>query len=439
MNPDPRMFGRRGGFLITGALTLSGPADIWIDETGRIGAAGEGVAKEYRGGVAEEIEGSGMIALPGLVNTHTHAAMTLLRGYADDMPLQAWLAEKIWPLEAHLTPRDVYWGTKLACLEMIRTGTTAFNDMYFHMEEAARAVDEAGLRAVLAHGFIDLSLPEKREAECRATEKLAAAIRSMANPRIRAAAGPHAVYTASPDGLRWLAGFAAEEDIGIHIHLSETRKEVDDCLAAHGMRPPQLLEECGVLTRRTLAAHCCWLDEGDAGLLARHGTSVSYNPASNMKLAVGRALPYQMLRDRGVRVALGTDGCASNNNLDLFEEMKTGALLQKFAWDSQTTLPAHEALRMAGPAGAEALGLGATGIAAGQPADLCLVGLSTPCNTPLHHLESNLVYACSGSAVRTVFCDGRLLMHDGWIPGEAAILEGAAKAAFALVKRAAQG
>ncbi|WP_292349931.1 amidohydrolase family protein, partial [Methanoregula sp. PtaU1.Bin006] len=219
------IFGRQQAILIADVQVNGKNADIFVRDDGTIGAIGEGVRKQHTGEADIIIDGNGAIALPGLVNTHTHAAMSLLRGYADDMILQDWLSQKIWPLEAHLTPPDVYWGTKLACLEMIRTGTTAFNDMYFMMEEAARAVGEAGIRAVLSYGFIDLFDAGKREAECRATENLVRHIRSLDNPRITAAAGPHAPYTVSPDGLKWCAEFAREEKIGIHIHLSETEKE----------------------------------------------------------------------------------------------------------------------------------------------------------------------------------------------------------------------
>jgi len=422
--------------LITGTLVNGKTADIFIDETGAIAGIGEGIRNQHKGEADLIIDGSATLALPGLVNTHTHAAMTLLRGYADDMILQDWLSQKIWPLEAHLVQSDVYWGTKLACLEMIKSGTVAFNDMYFMMDEAARAVGEAGVRATLSYGFIDLFSAEKRENECKATEKLAAHIRSLNNPRIKAAVGPHAPYTVSPEGLKWCAEFAAQEKIGIHIHLSETEKEVNDCVAQHGKRPAALLDECGILTPRTMAAHCCWLDESECALLGKRGVSVSHNPSSNMKLATNRAMPYQGLSGAGANVCLGTDGCASNNNLDMFEEAKTAALLQKFFWNNPTLLPAHEALAMATIHGAKGLGLGTGSLVAGSPADLILVSLTTACNTPLHNATSNLVYSCNGGAVETTICDGRVLMLEREIPGEEQILTGAARAAGDLVKRA---
>ncbi|NYT07754.1 MAG: amidohydrolase family protein [Methanomicrobiales archaeon] len=426
--------GRRS-ILIEDVLTLQGRRDIFINTSGRIEAEGEGIGRRWRNDAEYLIEGRGLLAIPGLVNTHTHAAMSLLRGYADDLPLQTWLSEKIWPLEALLTGEDVYWGTRLACLEMIRSGTIAFADMYFFMEDAARAVAESGLKAMLSYGFIDLSDPERREREIQATERLVAAIRGMGNPKIRPALGPHAVYTVSEEGLRWCAGLSAREGIPVMIHLAETEREIADAVQQHGRRPVQILDECGILTPRTVAAHGCWLDRAECALLGERGVHVSHNPASNMKLAVGRAMPYSWLREAGVNVTLGTDGCASNNNLDLFEEMKTAALLQKFSWNSPTLLPASEALTMATSAGARALGLGNGIIAPGEPADIVLIDRHAVCNTPLHHPASNLVYSCTGSAVRTVICDGDILMEDRVIPWEEEVIRGASAAAADLVRR----
>ena len=428
------IFTARGSVLIAGVIIGGSTVDIAIDEEGVIAGIGEAARKAIDADII--IDGTDRIAVPGMVNTHTHAAMTLLRGYADDMPLQEWLSEKIWPLEAHLTGDDVYYGTKLACLEMIRSGTVAFNDMYFFMERAADAVDEMGLRAALAYGFIDLGSAEKREAEIRATEALVAHIKARGNPRIQAAVGPHSVYTVSPEGLRWCAGFAREQGIGIHIHLSETEKEVDDCVAEYGRRPAVHLDECGCLTPRTVAAHCCWLDEAECRLLGDRGSHVSHNPVSNMKLAVNRAMPYHWLKSSGANVCLGTDGCASNNSLDLLEEMKFAALLQKFAWNSQTLLPAHEAIAMATSAGAQALGTGPGTLTVGAPADVVLLNARATCNTPLHNTDSNTVYACNGGAVMTVLCQGRVLMHERVVPGEAEIIREATVAAQALVGRA---
>jgi len=428
------IFTARGSVLIAGAAIDGSIVDVAIDETGAIAAIGKDARKTIDAEIV--IDGSDRVAVPGFVNTHTHAAMSLLRGYADDMILQDWLAQKIWPLEAHLTGDDVYAGTRLACLEMIKSGTVAFNDMYFFMDRAAAAADEMGMRATFAYGFIDLGMEEKREAEIKATETLAAHVRSLNNPRIKAAVGPHSVYTVSPEGLSWCAEFAKEQNIDIHVHLSETEKEVVDCVAQSGKRPAYLLDECGCLTPRTVAAHCCWLDEAECRLLGQRGVTASHNPASNMKLAVNRAMPYHWLKQYGANVALGTDGCSSNNNLDLMEEMKFAALLQKFAWNSPTLLPAGEAISMATAAGARALGTGPGTLTVGAPADIVLLDARAVCNTPLFHPDSNAVYACNGGAVMTVLCGGRILMHEREVPGEEEIIREAAAVARSLVGRA---
>ena len=425
----------RGEILLTGVMYRGRAVDLFIDGEGRIAGLGRDEGRRFQKEAVTRIDGTRLLLIPGLVNTHTHAAMTLLRGYADDMPLREWLEGKIWPLEAHLTGEDVYRGTKLACLEMIRTGTLAFNDMYFFMEEAARAVRETGIRATLSHGFIDLGDPGKREKEIRATEDLVSAVKGLGEPRIRVAAGPHAVYTVSPEGFRWCAEFSREEGIGIHTHLAETEQEARDCLHAYGRRPAAQLDACGCLTERTVAAHCCWLDREECSLLAARGASASHNPTSNMKLAVTRAKPYPWMTAAGVTVTLGTDGCASNNSLDLFGAMKDAALLQKFAWNTQTALPAPEVLAMATASGGRALGIPTGRIEVGAPADLVLVNLASPSMTPLFSGESNLVYSASGASVDTAICDGRILMLHGEIPGEEEILARAARSAAALVKR----
>ncbi|MBN2735136.1 MAG: amidohydrolase family protein [Methanomicrobiaceae archaeon] len=437
-NSDPDIFRDNGSTLIKGTLVKGDKKDIFIGDSCII----EEISDNYSGRFGEAefiIDGSKSVASPGFVNTHTHAAMSLLRGYADDMHLQEWLSEKIWPLEAHLQADDVYWGTKLACIEMIHSGTVAFNDMYFFMESAAKAVDECGLKAVLSHGFIDFGSEEKRESEIKATENLYNHVKNMNNPRIKAAVGPHAPYTVSKEGLSWASDYSKEKDIMLHIHLSETEHEVKECVEQNGVRPSKLLDECGCLSERTLAAHCCWLSDEECELLGERKVSVSHNPASNMKLAVNRAMPYQELLNCGANVTLGTDGCSSNNNLDILEEMKTAAILQKFFWNSDTMLPAHEAIIMATESGKKALGFGNGKLAVGECADIVLLKTNIPCMTPLYNAESNIVYSAGSNAVDTVICNGRVLMHDGYIPGEEEVLEKASETAFSLVKRKEDG
>jgi 5-methylthioadenosine/S-adenosylhomocysteine deaminase len=433
---DRELFKAKGKILITGTRVADTIVDIFIDETGTISEIGEGIARNHQNEAEYQVNGEKTLALPGLVNAHTHAAMSLLRGYADDMHLQQWLSEKIWPLEAHLTGEDVYWGTRLACLEMIRTGTTAFNDMYFFMEEAARAVDESGIRGVLCHGFITFGSPEKFEAEVKATEKMVSHIRSMKNPRIIPAVGPHAPYTVPPEHLKWCAEYSKKEDIRLHIHLSETEQEVKDCRNTYGVTPAIHLDRCGCLSERTIAAHGCWLEDQECRLLAERGCHIVHNPVSNMKLATGRAMPYPALREAGVNVTIGTDGCSSNNNLDLFEEMKVAAIGQKFFWNQDTLLPAPEAISMATVNGARALGIPGGELKPGKPADIVLVTLNHPSMVPLHNPVSNLVYAASGNLVRTVLCNGTVLMLDGEIPGEEEILARAVQTADSLLNRA---
>ena len=430
MISDP-VFNQKLSILIKGTHVNQKTQDILID-AGKIIS----IAPNQNTNDAELIiDGTKTLALPGLINTHTHAAMSLLRGYADDMHLQEWLSEKIWPLEAHLTGDDVYIGTKLACLEMIRSGTTAFNDMYFFMDRAAQAVDEAGIRAQLSHGMITFGDPKKFAAEQKATKDLVACVKQMNNSRITAAVAPHAPYTVPPDHMRWCAEFSAEEDIGLHIHVSETKSEVDSVLEMYGKKPALLLDECGCLTERTVLAHGCWLDSDECALIAKRSASVAYSPCSNMKLATGRALPYDELKGVGATVGLSTDGCSSNNNLDMFEEMKFASLYQKAFWGKDTTLPAHEVLRMATESGAKAMRIPSGVLAPHAPADIVLIGLSHPSMVPLYNDVSNIVYAANGGMVETVLCDGALLMHERIIPGEADILEKARTTALDLISR----
>ena len=429
---DTDIFGQQVPVLIRNVSLNGKIQEIYLDGTGNIGAVGEKI-KDHDAEFI--IDGDKATALPGMINMHTHSPMGLLRGYSDDMQLFEWLSTKIWPTEAHLTEEDIYWGAKLACLEMIRTGTTTFNDMYFKMEEVANAVEEAGIRACLSYCMIDGGDHDKFESETKVMESTVRYIKGRKNPRIMAGVSPHAVYTVSEEGLMWCAEFANEQNIPLHVHLSETEQEVKDCEAAHGMRPPAWLEKCGVLSDHCIAAHCCWLDSGDIALLAKRGVTAVHNPVSNMKLAGNRALPYPELKKAGVNVALGTDGASSNNDLDMFSEMKTAAILQKFFWNDPTVMPAKDALNIASLNGAKALGLKAGVIAPGYLADLVLVGRN-PMNVPAFNTDSNAVYATSGLAVTTTICNGVILMNDGIIPGAEEIMQKAGSIAEDLVKRA---
>ncbi len=369
----------------------------------------------------EVIDAKGMIAMPGLVNTHTHAAMTLLRGYGDDMPLHRWLQEKIWPAEAKLTGDTTYWGTRLAIIEMIKSGTTAFNDMYFFMEDVARAVADSGMRATLGYGFLDLFDGEKMEKEMGETERFVRFVESMRNSRIKASVAPHAIYTVSREGLEWAAEFAREKGLRLHIHVSETEKEVKDSMEQNGMSPVKYLDSIGFLGKDVIAAHSIWLSDEDMRIYADRGVWPSHNPASNMKLGSG-IMPYTAMRRLGIRPVLGTDGTASNNNLDMMEEMKMAALLQKVSGDP-TALPAHEAIKMATEWGAQALGINAGKIGEGYLADIILIRTDIPEMVPMHNWESNVVYSANGSAVDTVICDGKILMRNRKVEGEEEVIE----------------
>ena len=386
------------------------------------------------------IDASNKALVPGFVNTHTHAAMTLFRGYADDLPLRTWLQDHIWPLEAKLTEEDVYWGTKLACLEMIRSGTTAFNDMYWHALASARAVEDMGIRAAISNVFIDVAGESDEgddETVQKENRKLTEKLRSDYSDRILPALGPHAIYTVSEESLLWTAEFAREKegDMLIHIHVSETEQEVNDCIERTGMRPVEYLDHIGFLGPNVVAAHCVWLDDREIALLARHDVKVAHNPVSNMKLAVGMAMRYPELRAAGVCISLGTDGCASNNNLDMLETAKFASLAQKAAANEPTMLPADESLALITRNGADVLRTGGGSIAEGSAADLLLIDLLLPEMTPFHNLDSNLVYSAHGGCVDTTICDGVVLMQNRVVPGEAEILRRASEVTYDLVNR----
>ncbi len=415
--------------LITDVALVDGkePTHIYVED-GSVQELGRKVDADHT------IDGRGCAALPGLVNAHTHAAMVLLRGYGDDMVLQDWLTKRIWPAEANLTGDDIYWGTRLACLEMVRTGTTAFADMYFFGPRMADAAHDAGLRAVISEGFIDLGDEERREANIRATEATTRHIRQMGDPRVVPSVGPHAIYTVSPAGWEWVKDYSSDEDLLVHTHLAETEREVIDCHSEHGTSPPGLLERFGVLERPMLAAHCVHLSGEDVALMGRRGVAAVHNPVSNMKLAVAGVMPWSDLAGAGAHPVLGTDGAASNNNLDMFETMKSAALLQKLGGDP-TSLPAREVLEAATHGGAQALGLPGGRIAQGEAADIILVNMEIIGMIPAHDLASNLVYAGAGHAVTATICDGNVLMEGGVIPDETEVLGRGLQVALDLVSR----
>ncbi len=376
-------------------------------EDGKIAALGPGATPQPGD---ETLDAGGAHLLPPLVNGHTHAAMTLFRGSGGDLPLMPWLEEKIWPVEAKLSGEDVYWGARLACAEMLRTGTTRFWDMYWQPEATARAVADAGLRATIGAPLFDLhgSPAELREMAHRGLEELAGA-----GPRIAPALAPHAIYTVSEESLRWIGELGAERGLPVQIHLSETEKEVQDCLAEHGERPAFYLDRLGLLNERAVLAHGVWLDPDELALVAERGATVVTNPVANMKLAVGGVFPHPAARAAGVAVGLGTDGAGSNDSLDLLSDLKTFALVQKHAAADPTAIEAAEAWAVA--TGARAPRLGATPLAPGSPADFLLLRADSP-ELGIGELMADLVYAASGAAVAAVVVAGEVLVRDGEVP-----------------------
>ena len=360
------------------------------------------------------IDGAGMVLMPGLVNAHTHAAMTLFRGFADDLPLMEWLTKHIWPVEKRMDDEDVYWGTRLACVEMIRTGTTCFWDMYWHAHATARAVEDAGVRAVTAAPLIDDCDDAKSARACddagRSLEQIDAAGGELARPGL----APHAIYSVSERSLRWVAQRSAELGIPVQIHVSETEEEVKRSVEAFGERPAFYLDRVGLLGPKTVVAHGCWFDRDELELVADRGATVVTNPVANLKLAVGRVFPYADARAAGVELGLGTDGPGSNNSLDLLSDAKAFALLQKNEARDPAAVTAAETLAIA--TGQQSGLLGGRGLAVGVPADFLLVRADAP-ELSLGELDAGLVYAASGSIVDTTVVAGRVLMTGGVVDG----------------------
>jgi len=359
------------------------------------------------------INADGMLLIPGLVNTHTHLSMTLMRGLADDMLLDTWLNDHIWPVEAQLNGEYCYAGALLACAEMIKSGTTCFNDMYFFMDHVAKAADKAGIRGILSHGMIDFGDEDKRKKEFKETHRILKECHNTADGRIQVAFGPHSPYTCSKELLEQVKKEADKYGVRIHIHVSETQKEVADVSEIHGKRPFEYLSEIGFLGNEVTAAHAVWLSDNEIKLIERSQTKISHNPSSNMKLSSGIAPVSKMLQS-GACVSIGTDGTASNNNMDMLEEMKITSLLQKVNTMDPTTLPAEEVFKMATINGAKTLGLENQlgSLEVGKKADIALLNIKTPQLTPFRNPISHLVYSATGGDVDTVICNGEILMQN---------------------------
>lgn len=360
------------------------------------------------------IDAEGKILLPGLVNTHTHLSMALFRGLADDLSLDTWLNDHIWPMEANLNGDYCYIGALLGAVELIKSGTTTFSDMYFYMEDVARAVEDAGIRAVLSYGMIDFGDAERREAEIKENLDLYESCNGMADGRIKVFFGPHSPYTASEELLIKVRQLADEYNMGIHIHVSETQKEINDVLEEKGLRPFEYLEKIGFLGPDVVAAHCVWLSDEEIEIIKKHDVKVSHNPCSNMKLASGIS-PVSKMMENDICVSIGTDGASSNNNLDLIEELKTASLLQKVSTLDPKVLNSDESIEMATIKGAEALGLDSEigSIEVGKKADIILIDTNAANMVPdSSSLSSNVIYSANGSNVDTTICNGKVLMEN---------------------------
>ncbi len=364
--------------------------------------------------VEKIIDAEGKILLPGLINTHTHLSMTLFRGLADDLSLDSWLNDHIWPMEANLNGDYCYIGALLGAVELIKSGTTTFSDMYFYMEDVARAVDEAGIRAVLSYGMIDFGDAERRENEIKENLDLFKHCNGMADGRIKVFFGPHSPYTASEELLVKVRELADKYNMGIHIHVSETEKEINDVSEEKGLRPFEYLDKIGFLGPDVVAAHCVWLSDEEIEIIKKNNVKVSHNPCSNMKLASGIS-PVSKLIENDICVSIGTDGASSNNNLDLIEELKTASLLQKVSTLDPKVLNSDESVAMGTIKGAEALALDDEigSIEVGKKADIILIDTNSANMVPdSSSLSSNIIYSANGSNVDTTICNGKVLMEN---------------------------
>lgn len=386
----------------------------------------------------KKINAKGKVAVPGLINCHTHVPMTLMRGIAEDKPLNTWLKEAIWPIEAKLTPEDIYAGALLGCLEMIKSGTTCFADMYFQEEAVAKAVKESGLRAVLAEGIIEAENKALGEKMLKNSVKFAEEFSGYAEGRITTMLGPHAAYSCSPELLMKVRDKASELGVSVHTHLAESAEMFEKIEKKHGCSEVEFLKNLGFFKAHVLAAHCINLTENDRRILAEHHVNVVYVPAANMKLGLGAA-KIKELTSLNVNVALGTDGPASNNTLDMLETMKVGALLQKLVYLNPEALSAYEVLRMATINGAKALGLEKSigSLETGKKADIILIDFSKPHLKPLHDVYASIVYSAHGSDVETVIVDGKILMENRQVKtlDEQAVMAKAEKHAARLLSR----
>ena len=374
----------------------------------------------------EVVDCTGKAAAPGFVNMHTHAGMAMMRGIGEDIAFHEWL-DRIWKVESNIDEEYVYHATKVACLEMIKTGTTTFNDHYWHMPMAHKAATELGLRPVLAYVICDRNDPEESERQKIQCREMYDEYLKW-NDHSAFAIAVHAIYSVREEMIVWSVNFAREHGLKIHIHVSETQKEITDCMAQHGgMSPVEYLDSLGVLGPDVIAAHTLWLSGNDIRILGERGVTCVHNVNSNLKLASGYRFLYNELRDAGANICLGTDGCASSNNLDMLETMKTSAMIQKAWREDPSAMPLNELIDMATANGGKALGLDVGRIKAGALADILIVDTQNYNFLSPGSFEANLVYSAHSDCIDSVICNGRFIMRGRVVPGESEILAEARK------------
>ena len=406
--------------LLKDAIIITGDEKGTVINEGYIGIKGSLI--DYVGSKCEKIDSrydrildlKNKVIMPGFVNAHNHSAMTIFRNYADDLALMDWLFNKIFPLEEKLTAKDVYWASMLAVLEMIRTGTTAFCDMYMFMEETARVVSESGIKAALGRG-LQGDIGAKDSYRLKESIELYKSYHHSNNGRIRVNLAPHSVYTCTLSYLEEIAKVAIDLNCEVQIHLSETDDEVSKSILEHKMTPVKVADEVGLLSNKTIAAHCVAVNDDDIEILMKKKVNVVHNPSSNMKLGSGIA-PIKGMLDKGINIAIGTDGASSNNGLDMLREMRNASYLQKVLLKDPTAINVDQAIKMSTSNGAKALGFKNTGkIAEGNAADIIIINTDKPWYYPKHNVKSSIVYSGNSKDVETVIVDGNIIMENGQI------------------------
>lgn len=411
------------GAILLKNIVLDGQvSDVFIDggTIRGIVRAGEPVPGGDMVSGVEVVDCSGKAAVPGFVNMHTHAAMSLMRGVGEDLVFSDWI-DRIWDVESKIDEEAVYWGTKVACVEMLKTGTTTFNDHYWFPEAGQLAAAEMGLRPVSSYVAIDRNDPDEAEKEKEQIQKMYE--RSLSWPGLSTfAAGFHAIYSVTEDMIVWTSEFAKKHGLKVHFHLSETRKEVEDSMRKYGLSPVQYLDRLGVLGPEAIAAHTLWLSEEDIEILGRRKVNCVHNINSNLKLASGYRFLYNELRDAGANVCIGTDGCASSNNLDMLEAMKTSAIVQKAWRDDPSAMPLDELMDMATANGARALGLDSGRLVEGASADILIVNMENTFFLSPGSFLANFIYSAHSDCIDSVICNGRFLMKGRAVKGESEIV-----------------